>query len=152
MEKPLFLFPEERADTIQRITRRDREKCGLSEAQAELGGGRPVRDAANQRTEGETSGVGAKILAVQDGLGHFTDRRAYVTASTYDIETTTSPSSKKSKQQDLDAYKAKPSTVEMPDGKVQTFKNFGELEEAYNELKNERTQMSAELGELLKPV
>src|SRR6201997_2070897 len=40
----------------------------------------------------------------------------------------------------------------MPDGKLQTFKNFGELEEAYNELKNERTQMSAELGELLRPV
>ena len=96
--------------------------------------------------------VGAKILAVQDGPGHFTDRRAYVTASTYDIETTTSPSSKKNKQQDLDEYKAKPSTVEMPDGKVQTFKNFAELEEAYNELKNERTQMSAELGELLKPI
>ncbi|HKW31660.1 MAG TPA: hypothetical protein VJN92_01560 [Candidatus Acidoferrum sp.] len=96
--------------------------------------------------------VGAKILAVQDGPGHFTDRRAYVTASTYDIETTTSASSKKSKQQDLDEYKAKPSSVEMPDGKVQTFKNFAELEEAYNELKNERTQMSAELGELLKPI
>jgi len=96
--------------------------------------------------------VGAKILAVQDGPGHFTDRRAYVTASTYDIETTTSASSRKSKQQDLDAYKAKPSNVEMPDGKVQTFKNFAELEEAYNEFKNERTQMSAELGELLKPI
>ena len=96
--------------------------------------------------------VGAKILAVQDGLGHFTDRRAYVTASTYDIETTTSPSAKQSKQRDLAAYKAKPSTVDMPDGKVQTFKNFGELEEAYNDLKNERTQLSAELGELLKPV
>src|SRR6516162_5402315 len=64
--------------------------------------------------------VGAKILAVQDGLGHFTDRRAYVTASTYDIETTTSPSAKQSKQRDLAAYKAKPSTVDMPDGKVQT--------------------------------
>ena len=96
--------------------------------------------------------VGTKILAVQDGPGHFTDRRAYVTASTYDIETTTSASSRKSKQQDLDAYKAKPSNVEMPDGKVQTFKNFAELEEAYNEFKNERTQMSAELGELLKPI
>src|SRR5205085_10399859 len=96
--------------------------------------------------------VGAKILAVQDGPGHFTDRRAYVTAATYDIETTSSASSKQSMQRDLDAYKAKPSTVEMPDGKVQTFKDFAALEDAYNELKNERTQMSAELGELLKPV
>jgi predicted nucleic acid-binding Zn-ribbon protein len=96
--------------------------------------------------------LGAEILAVQDGPGHFTDRRAYVTASTYDIETTSSPSSKQSKQRDLEAYKAKPSTVEMPDGKLRTFKNFGELEEAYNDLKNERTQLSAELGELIKPV
>src|SRR5437763_1838239 len=94
-------------------------------------------------------GLGADILAVQNV---FTDRRAYVNASTYDIETTNSASSKKSKQQDLDEYKAKPSTVEMPDGKKRTFKNFDELEETYNELKNERTQLSAELGELLKPV
>ena len=96
--------------------------------------------------------VGAKILAVQDGPNDYTDRRAYVTASTYAIETTTSISSRQSQQRDLEAYKAKPSSVEMPDGKVQTFKNFEALEEAYNELKNERTQMSAELGELLKPV
>jgi len=96
--------------------------------------------------------VGAKILALQDGPGHFTDRRAYVTALTYDIETTTSASSKQSKERDLEAYKAKSSTVEMPDGKPVTFKTFKELEEAYNEAKNERTQMSAELGELLKPV
>src|SRR5215470_9331167 len=96
--------------------------------------------------------VGANILAVQDGTDHFTDRRAYVTALTYDIETTTSSSAKQSKLRDLEAYKAKPSTVEMPDGKVQTFKNFDELEETYNELKNERTRLSAELGELLKPI
>src|SRR5438046_10716374 len=59
---------------------------------------------------------------------------------------------KNSKQKDLDEYKAKPSTVEIPDGKKRTFKNFDELEETYNELRNERTQLSAELGELLKPV
>src|SRR2546429_9986995 len=50
--------------------------------------------------------VGAKILAVQDGPGHFTDRRAYVTAVTYDIETTASSSAKQGKQTDLDASKA----------------------------------------------
>src|SRR5260370_31895779 len=93
--------------------------------------------------------LGAEILAVQNV---FTDRRAYVNASTYDIETTTSSSSKQSKQRDLDEYKSKSSTVEMPDGKRHTFKNFDELAETYNDLKNERTQLSAELGELLKPV
>jgi cytochrome c551/c552 len=93
--------------------------------------------------------LSAKILAVQNV---FTDRRAYVGASTYSIETETSASSKKSKQKDLEEYKKEPSTVEMPDGKKQTFKNYDELEETYNDLKNERTQLSAELGELIKPV
>jgi hypothetical protein len=93
--------------------------------------------------------LGAKILAVQNV---FTDRRAYVNAATYDIETETSPSSKQPKQRNLEEYKNEPSTVEMPDAKKQTFKNFNALEETYNDLKNERTQLSAELGELIKPV
>jgi len=93
--------------------------------------------------------LGAKILAVQNV---FTDRRAYVNAVTYDIETETSTSSKQRKQRNLEEYKSEPSTVEMPDGKKQTFKNFDALEETYNDLKNERTQLSAELGELLKPI
>jgi Cytochrome c len=96
--------------------------------------------------------LGPKILAVQDGPNHFVDRRAYVTAATYDIETTTDPSAKQRKQRNLEEDKAKPSTVEMPDGKSVTYKNFDELEEAYNDLKNERTQLSAELGALIKPV
>jgi cytochrome c551/c552 len=93
--------------------------------------------------------LSAKILAVQNV---FTDRRAYVNALTYSIETETSASSKKSKQVDLEEYKKQGSTVEMPDGKKQAFKNYEELEETYNSLKNERTQLSAELGELIKPV
>ncbi len=93
--------------------------------------------------------LSAKILAVQNV---FTDRRAYVNASTYSIETETSKSSKESKQKDLEEYKKEPSTVEMPDGKKQVFHSYDELEKTYNDLKNERTQLSAELGELIKPV
>jgi cytochrome c551/c552 len=93
--------------------------------------------------------LSAKILAVQNV---FTDRRAYVGASTYGIETETSPSAKQSKQRSLDEYKKESITVEMPDGKPQTFKNYDDLEKTYNDLKNERTQLSAELGELIKPV
>src|SRR3977135_1532209 len=78
--------------------------------------------------------LSAKILAVQNV---FTDRRAYVNALTYSIETETSASSRKSKQADLEEYKKQGSTVEMPDGKKQTFKNYEELEETYNALKNE---------------
>ena len=67
------------------------------------------------------------------------------------LETDTSASSKKSKQKDLDEYKKKKATVEFPDGHRQQF-NFHELEETYNSLKDQRTKLSAELGEVLKPV
>src|SRR6266481_5950517 len=93
--------------------------------------------------------LSAQILAVQNV---FTDRRAYVGASTYDIETENSSSARQRKQGNLDEYKKKSTTVEMPDGKNQTFKDYDELEKTYNDLKNERTQLSAELGELIKPV
>ena len=89
-----------------------------------------------------------KILAVQNV---FTDRRAYVNASTYDIETETSNSAKQRKQRNLDQYKQEVTTVEYPDGSQQKY-NFPQLEETYNELKNERTALSAELGEIIKPV
>jgi cytochrome c551/c552 len=93
--------------------------------------------------------LSAQILAVQNV---FTDRRAYVSASTYDIETETSSSAKQRKQRNLEEYKKESTTAEMPDGKKQNFKDYDELEKTYNDLKNERTQLSAELGELIKPV
>jgi cytochrome c551/c552 len=93
--------------------------------------------------------LSGEILAVQNV---FTDRRAYVSASTYDIETETSPSAKQRKQRNLDEYKKESATVEMPDGKKQTFKDYDELEKTYNDLKNDRTLLSAELGDLIKPV
>jgi cytochrome c551/c552 len=92
--------------------------------------------------------LSGKILAVQNT---FTDRRAYVNALTYNIETDTSASAKQSKQKDLDEYKKEVTTVEYPDGSKKQY-NFTQLEETYNDLKNERTQLSAELGELIKPV
>jgi cytochrome c551/c552 len=92
--------------------------------------------------------LSAQILAVQNV---FTDRRAYVNASTYSIETETSSSSKQSKLKDLASYKQEKTAVTFPDGKKQDF-DFEHLEETYNDLKNERTQLSAELGELIKPV
>src|ERR1700738_3283362 len=92
--------------------------------------------------------LSGKILAVQNV---FTDRRAYVNASTYDIETETSNSAKQRKQRNLDQYKQEVTTVEYPDGSKQKY-NFPQLEETYNELRNERTKLSAELGEIIKPV
>src|SRR5437870_2374972 len=92
--------------------------------------------------------LNAKIIAVQNV---FTDRRAYANALTYEIETGTSASNKKSEQEDLAKYKAKKSTVEYPDGHREQY-NFQQLEARYNALKDERTKLSAELGDVLKPV
>src|ERR1700675_3833915 len=96
----------------------------------------------------ELRALSAKILAVQNV---FTDRRAYVNALTYDIETTTSASSKQSKLKDLDKYKQQTAVVEYPDGSKATY-TYPQLEETYNDLKTERGKLSAELGELIKPV
>src|ERR1700724_4251624 len=72
----------------------------------------------------------ARLLAVQSV---FTDRRAYVNALTYELETSTSASAKASKQKDIDAYKSEQARVDFPDGSRKEF-NFKELEETYNEI------------------
>src|SRR5438105_8827272 len=105
---------------------------------------RPRRDELQK----QITDLSAKILAVQNV---FTDRRAYVNALTYQLETETSASGKKSKQKDIDNYKKKKATVEFPDGHRQQY-TFPELEETYNSLKDQRTRLSAELGDVLKPV
>ncbi|MGA8298312.1 MAG: c-type cytochrome, partial [Terriglobales bacterium] len=92
--------------------------------------------------------LSAKILAVQNV---FTDRRAYVNALTYNIETTESASSKQSKLKELDDYKKRTAVVEYPDGSKKSY-TFPQLEETYNDLKAQRTALSAELGEVIKPV
>jgi hypothetical protein len=92
--------------------------------------------------------LSARILAVQNV---FTDRRAYVGASTYEIETETNASSKQRKQKDLENYKQEVTPVIFPDGSKHNY-NYRQLEEVYNELKNERTILSVELGEAIKPV
>jgi len=90
----------------------------------------------------------ARLLAVQSV---FTDRRAYVNALTYELETSTSASAKASKQKEIDSYKAEQATVTFPDGTKQGF-TFPKLEEKYNEIRDERTKLSLELGDVLKPV
>jgi cytochrome c551/c552 len=90
----------------------------------------------------------ARLLAVQSV---FTDRRAYVNALTYELETSTSASAKASKQKEIDQYKGEQATVEFPDGSKKKY-TFPQLEETYNEIRDERTKVSLELGNALKPV
>ena len=79
------------------------------------------QDSKAQATEARKAvdEVSARLLAVQSV---FTDRRAYVNALTYEIETSTSASSKASKQKELDEYKSKQATVEFPDGSRKTIR------------------------------
>jgi cytochrome c551/c552 len=90
----------------------------------------------------------ARLLAVQSV---FTDRRAYVNALGYEIETSDSASAKASKQKELDAYKNQQATVEYPDGSKKQY-TFQQLEATYNGIRDERTKLSLELGDTLKPV
>ena len=95
----------------------------------------------------QLEGISAKILAVQNV---FTDRRAWVNARTYEMETA-SPSSKQSIQRAIDNYKAQTAAVTYPDGHKEQY-SFPKLEETYNDLKSERAKLNAELGEISKPV
>src|SRR5580704_3439489 len=133
------------SDTSQKEVESNPEYLALKQAYE-----RASQDAAPRIKEinEKLRDLGAQILAVQNT---FTDRRAYVSASTYAIETETSASSKQSKQRDLQQYEQKVTTVDYPDGSKKTY-DYPRLEETYNELRNERTALSAELGELIKPV
>jgi cytochrome c551/c552 len=110
---------------------------------------------ASQDTKAQAASVraqlddtNARLLAVQSV---FTDRRAYVNALTYEFETSSSTSAKTSKQKEIDSYKAGLATVEFPDGSRKKF-NFPQLEETYNGIRDEKTKLSLQLGEVLKPV
>ncbi|MGC2647215.1 MAG: hypothetical protein WA261_13130, partial [Candidatus Sulfotelmatobacter sp.] len=105
---------------------------------------KPQADEARKKLDDAS----ARLLAVQSV---FTDRRAYVNALTYEYETSTSNSAKASKRKEIDKYKSEQATVEFPNGSKKKF-TFPELEETYNGIRNERTKISLELGEALKPV
>ena len=94
-------------------------------------------DAASQSRVATTfrnrlTGLSQKIQAVQDV---FTDKRAYVNALIYKIQTDDSKSGKESKSKDLDKYKKGPFTVKYPDGSKKDY-DFAGLEKTYNDLKD----------------
>jgi len=104
--------------------------------------------AAAKQARDKLDDASARLLAVQSV---FTDRRAYVNALTYELETSESKSGKESKAKEIREYKDKKATVEFPDGTRKEF-NFDELEKTYNDIRDERTKLSLELGDVLKPV
>ena len=56
---------------------------------------------------------------------------------------------KASKQKEIDAYKSETARVQFPDGSRKDF-NFKQLEETYNEIRDERTKLSLDLGDVLE--
>src|SRR5689334_12672941 len=101
---------------------------------------RQAEESAKPRKEQlqkQLNDLSAQILAVQNV---FTDRRARVNALTYEMETESSASGKKSIQKDINDFKAKTAKVEFPDGHTEQL-NFPQLEERYNSLKDQRTQL-----------
>ncbi|MGE0405656.1 MAG: c-type cytochrome [Candidatus Korobacteraceae bacterium] len=109
-----------------------------------------VRESDARRTEIQRTlaTTNDSLLAVQ---GVFTDRRAYVNYLTYELEYAHSESDKQSRQREIDEYKNESVEVRFSDGKTEQM-NFNQLEQRYNSLRDEKTRLSAELGEILKPV
>ncbi len=101
-----------------------------------------------KQIESQLRDVAGRLLAVQNV---FTDKRAWVNAKLYEIETDSSKSAKESDQRDLEKYKAQQFTVKYPDGSAKKY-NYDQLEDTYNELRNQKAELNAQLGELLKPI
>jgi cytochrome c551/c552 len=158
-QRPWKAFQEQWKDRYSTFLNTARSSSAKSEASVEQDSQYLALKQAYEKAYQESKGsseearkklddAGARLLAVQSV---FTDRRAYVNALTYEEETATSDSAKKSKQEEIKEYKEKKATVEFPDGSRKQF-DFEELEKTYNEIRDERTKLSLELGDVLKPV
>ena len=157
-QRPWKAFQETWKDRYSAFLSAARSKSQTSEKDVEKGSDyatlyaawkKATDDSADQARQAreKLDDASARLLAVQ---GVFTDRRAYVNALTYEWETSASASEKASKQKEIDSYKSEKATVEFPDGTKKQF-DFEELEKTYNDIRDERTKDSLELGDVLKP-
>src|SRR5271154_4597246 len=158
-QRPWKAFQERWAERYPAFLNSARSKSSTSETDVEKNADYSALKQAYEKTYQDTKSQGeearrklddasARLLAVQSV---FTDRRAYVNALTYELETSSSASAKASKQKEIDDYKKEKATVEFPDGSKKQY-TFPELEEKYTEIRDERTKLSLDLGEVLKPV
>ena len=106
VEGPLRRFPQ---DCEVKFAQSEKEIEQSSEYQKLDADGKDAEADSRPRREEiqkQITNLSAQILSVQNV---FTDRRAYVNALTYQLETATSASAKKSKQKEIDKYKARAS-------------------------------------------
>lgn len=158
-QRPWKSFQEQWKDRYSAFLKSSRSKSVASEKEVEGSSDYLALKQAYEQANAEATphmreineklrDVNGRLLAVRSV---FTDRRAYVNALTYELETDTSASGKASKQKEIDKYENQPATVVFPDGSRKQYK-FHELEEAFTELNNEKTKLSLELGTVVKPV
>ena len=115
---------------LQRVSEQARSKSATSEKDVEQNPDyaalkqayeKTYQDSKKQAEEARKAvdDVSARLLAVQSV---FTDRRAYVNALSYEIETSTARRRRASKQKELAEYKSKQATVEFPDGSKKQYR------------------------------
>jgi cytochrome c2 len=158
-QRPWKAYQEQWKDRYGAFLNTARSKSATSEKDVEQNPEYAALNAAWKKASDDSSAAAAearrklddasaRLLAVQSV---FTDRRAYVNALTYEYETSTIDSARAGKKKEIDNYKSEEAAVEFPDGSKKKF-NFQQLEETYNDIRNERTKLSLELGGVLKPV
>src|ERR1700678_2135803 len=122
-QRPWKAFQEHWVDRYSAFLNTARSKSATSEKDVEQNPDyvalkqtyeKAYQDSKSQAEEARKNldDASARLLAVQS---IFTDRRAYVNALTYELETSTSESAKVSKRQEIDKYKSEQATVEYPD-------------------------------------
>ncbi|MBV8860145.1 MAG: c-type cytochrome [Acidobacteria bacterium] len=135
--------------------RSEKEVKGSPEYQRLDAAARGARAEAAQ----QTAGIDRRVAAIDDQLAaiseQFQDRRGQITLASYNVEQATG-GRKESLRRDLEQKKAEKVTVYLPaaDGGKATQKrdlNFPELETMYVSLKDEKGQLLAKKGDLLKP-
>ncbi len=158
-QRPWKAFQEQWKGRYPAFLNTARSKSAASEKEVENNSNYAALTQAYAKADQETKAQGAAVRAQLDDTNArllavqsvFTDRRAYVNALTYELETSSSPSAKASKQKEIDKYKSELATVEFPDGSRKKF-TFPQLEETYNGIRDEKTKVSLQLGAVLKPV
>ena len=112
-QRPWKAFQEQWKDRYSAFLNTARSKSATSEKDVEQNPDYAALKQAYEKTYQDSKAQGeearkklddasARLLAVQSV---FTDRRAYVNALTYELETSTSDSAKASKQKEIDEYK-----------------------------------------------
>ena len=121
-QRPWKAFQHEWKDRYTAFLKNAHSQSGSAEKEVESSADyqalKQAYESANQTAAPRVKEINEKLRDVErkdsGDTKCFTDRRAYVNASTYDIETNTSPSSKQSKQSDLEAYEQEVATVNSP--------------------------------------